>query len=286
MAVVGARGIDVAVVVRAAALARVHVHRGGEAEADPIAGARRRGALRQHVGIRDPAVVGHRVLHRHLHPLTAPGPLALNEGAEDPDCAVKARSRVADGRPRAEGTAALLPGDGEGPAGRLADHVEAQEVRVGALGREPLHARVDDAGVEVSHPFPAKAEPLDDARPEVLDEDVRLRDEGLETRPPLLGLEIADEAPLVRVEQQEVVGIEPGRVGRRPPALVAAGRVLDLHHVRAEPGERLGAGRSGLELGEVQHTHAAQRIRFGTFHSSVILPRGAGENAGRRPSPA
>ena len=79
--------------------------------------------------------------------------------------------------------------------------------------------------------------------------------------------------------------VEPGGVGRRPPSLVAAGRVLDLDHVRAEPGERLGAGRSRLELREIEHPHArrAPSNRFVPFGCSS-LPRGvAGPTARLRP---
>ena len=87
-------------------------------------------------------------------------------------------------------------------------------------------------------------------RAEVLDEDVRLRNECFQQRTAIVRLEVAGDAALVRVEQQEVVRIEAGGVGRCLPALIAPHRILDLHHVRAEPGESLGAGRSRLELGE------------------------------------
>ena len=52
------------------------------------------------------------------------------------------------------------------------------------------------------------------------------------------------------------------RAGRRVEraAGIAVLRVLDLDDVGAEPGERLGAGGAGLELGEVENAHAGQAI--------------------------
>ena len=51
--------------------------------------------------------------------------------------------------------------------------------------------------------------------------------------------------------------------GPQPPSRVAHLRVLDLHHFGAEPGERLGAGRTGLELGEIDDANAGEHVECG-----------------------
>jgi hypothetical protein len=43
---------------------------------------------------------------------------------------------------------------------------------------------------------------------------------------------------------------------------IAGLRVLDLHHLGAEPGECFGAGRTGLELGEVDDLDAVEEVYF------------------------
>ena len=56
----------------------------------------------------------------------------------------------------------------------------------------------------------------------------------------------------------------PGR-SRRPGS--PRPRVLDLDHLGAEPGQRLGAGRARLELGEIDDPDAFETIELHTLYS-------------------
>ena len=48
--------------------------------------------------------------------------------------------------------------------------------------------------------------------------------------------------------------------GRRRPARLAVDRVLDLHHLGAEPGEHLGRVGQRLHLLGREHPHAVERL--------------------------
>ena len=52
----------------------------------------------------------------------------------------------------------------------------------------------------------------------------------------------------------------------------AALRVFDLDDFGAEPGERLGAGRAGLELGQVQNADAGKAAWRRTGDHFLFLP--------------
>ena len=93
---------------------------------------------------------------------------------------------------------------------------------------------------------------------EILGEDVGLLDQPAQDGAALFGLQIGGDAALVGVEQHEIMRVDPLLVGRGAAALLALGRLLDLDHLGAEPGQGLGQGRPGLELGQVHHPHAVQ----------------------------
>ena len=59
-------------------------------------------------------------------------------------------------------------------------------------------------------------------------------------------------------------------------ALVAAGAVFDLHHIRAEQRELLGAVRAGEHLGEVDDAHPLERQprRFALRLRGAVFPLG------------
>ena len=74
----------------------------------------------------------------------------------------------------------------------------------------------------------------------------------------------------------EIPRVVVGMAGPQPAAGVAGLRVFDLDHLGAEPGQRLGAGRPRLELGEVDNPHAfeaVQRNAFDRSHSPALLPK-------------
>src|SRR3981189_1313116 len=62
--------------------------------------------------------------------------------------------------------------------------------------------------------------------------------------------------------------------GLQPPAGVARARVLDLHHLGAQPSEGFGARRPGLELGEVHDANAFETIELdANAHRRALLLR-------------
>src|SRR4030095_6582778 len=60
-------------------------------------------------------------------------------------------------------------------------------------------------------------------------------------------------AALVEVVVDEIVRIGVRTIAHSPAPRLAALGLLDLDDVGPEPGQRLGTGRSRLELGEVEH---------------------------------
>src|SRR5262244_1197058 len=72
---------------------------------------------------------------------------------------------------------------------------------------------------------------------------------------------------LLALKQQEIPGVlvralaGAGLPAQQGAARFAALRVFDLDDLGTEPGERLGAGWAGLELGQVQNTDAGKAAR-------------------------
>ena len=201
----------------------------------------------------DAAEVEHRILHRHPHPLPAPGARALDDRGQDRHREVQPGTRVADGGARPDGPSVGLPGDAHHPARRLRDHVEGTEIRVRAVVRESLDLGEDAARVDGPDLVPAEPELLDGAGREVLHHHVRPPDEPAKEPPARLGLEVAGDRALVRVEKDEVERVHVGPLGDREPPGVPPPGLLDLDHVGPVPGQRLGAGRPRLELREIDH---------------------------------
>ena len=127
--------------------------------------------------------------------------------------------------------------------------------------------------VQFAHDVVAEAEPLDRAGREVLHAHIGLAQHVLHQRQPARRLQVERDRLLVRVEHVEVVRIVVRLAGPQPPSRIAHLRVLDLHHFGAEPGERLGAGRSGLELGEIHDANAGEKIECGgvVLHGRLLL---------------
>ena len=107
---------------------------------------------------------------------------------------------------------------------------------------------MDDAWVDLSDNVVAEAQPLDAARPQVLDEHVRVRQQPAKQGFAIGVAQVERHARLVGVQQQEVVRVKAGVIGRSSPALFAAAGRLDLDDIGAEPRQRFCAGRACLEL--------------------------------------
>ena len=190
--------------------------------------------------------------------------------------------------PGLRGSVSVCAREAQRAAHGLGDHVEAHVILVGTFP-EALDLRVDDPGIDLLDDVVAEAQPLDGAGGEILDHDVGLLQHLREDLAAAFAAEVQRDAALVGVEQHEVVRIHARRVGGRTAPLVAAFRILDLDDIGAQPGERLGARGSGLELGQVEDLHVFQRgllrhgvnscqlERFGacvrlTSHGALVLP--------------
>ena len=170
---------------------------------------------------------------------------------------------ITEGRPGFERRAVVLPGDAHDTAGRLCDHVEGEVVLVGAAGTKAFHLCVDDARVYGAHDVVAEPQALNGARREILHHHIGAPRHVLDEREPALRLQVDRDGFLVGVEQQEIPGViafarrRTQRVAARLPAL----RVFHLDNLGAEPGQRLRTGWAGLELGQVQNSHAGKTAR-------------------------
>ena len=110
----------------------------------------------------------------------------------------------------------------------------------------------------------AEPQPLNGARREILHHDIgALARHVLDELEPALGFQVDGDGFLVGVEQQEIPGSWscPDAPRNDEAAGFAALRVFHLDDLGTEPGERLGAGRAGLELGQVQNTDARKTAR-------------------------
>src|SRR5215472_18826915 len=155
---VGARGIDVAIIVRTVAFALVGLARRVGAH-DALIAHPRRGFAPQRLGsVGDAAVIDDAFLHRKLDALALAGELTLVERGKHTDRSVQSSSGVADRQPRLDRPAVGLAGDRHCATGSLGDHVESEEAFVRAILAEALHLRVDDPRVYLPHDVVAKAE--------------------------------------------------------------------------------------------------------------------------------
>src|SRR4051794_18835524 len=76
-------------------------------------------------------------------------------------------------------------------------------MRVRAVAAEALDRRVDQPRVELLERIPAEAEAVERARPEILQQHVRLLDDLLEQPLAVVRLQVEGQAALVGVEQEE-----------------------------------------------------------------------------------
>src|SRR5262244_2571840 len=148
MRLVGARRVDIAIVVWPAALAWIGFARRIGAHDALIAHTRSSMAPQILGSIGNAAVVDDAVLHRTADQLALAGELALIERPKDADRGVEAGAGVADRRAWLDRAAVWLAGNRHRPPGRLRNHVKGKVVLVGAVVAETLDRDIDDAGVD------------------------------------------------------------------------------------------------------------------------------------------
>ena len=198
--------------------------------------------------------------------------MALIERAKDADRQQHAGAGVAQSRPRLARPPIALAGDRHGAAAGLGDHVEGETLLVRAAAAEAFDLAIDQPRMQRVHDLPAEPQPLDRAGREILDKDVGAPRHLLDQREAALGFQIDRDRFLVGVVDHEVIRV---RAGRRPAAERAPGlaglRIFDFDNLRAEPGQRFGAGRAGFELGQVENADALETVRLYSIHRLVLL---------------
>lgn len=168
-----------------------------------------------------------------------------------------AGGEVGDGDPELRGLAPGFAGHPQETGHALGDDVEPRAVPLGAGLPEPADRAVDDPGVERLRGRVVQAEPAHHAGPEVLDDDVRPRDEIARDGAPVGAGEVQREGPLVAVGHRGRVALAVDE-GRDAPGFVAGAGPLDLDDVGAVVGEDHRAVRPGQEAGEVDDGHPGQ----------------------------
>ena len=206
-----------------------------------------------------PAEVEHGVLHRDLDSLPAAGVGALIERRQDPGDQVDAGPRVADLCTGRGGRPVFETGGGHRAAHRLRDDFVGLEVEVLA-GAESLDRRIDQARVDLTQRLPGEPEPIDDARTEILDEDVDAGHQIGEDLLPLVALHVEGDAAFVAVEHREIQAVGTWDVAKLTAGDVSAVRGLQLDDVRAEPGEQLRGRGARLDMCHVEHANAVQGL--------------------------
>src|SRR3954451_13437009 len=143
---------------------------------------------------------------------------------------------VTDLRASRDRRTVLEAGGRHGPTHRLRDDFVGLEVEVPSR-TEALDGGIDQARVDLAQPLPGEAEPIDDARSEVLHEDIDPRHQIGEDPVALWGLHVQRDAALVAIEHCEVQAVGAWHVAKLAAGDVASAGSFELDDVCAEPGE-------------------------------------------------
>ena len=193
----------------------------------------------------------HGVLHGEGDALALAGLTLLVECPQDADRHQHSGAGIAQRGTRFQRTSVRLAGDRHDAAGRLADHIEGQEIAIWSVLSETLHLRVDDRWIDLLNFVVAQAQSLDYAGGKIFDHHIGLGGQFFDNRQAFLRFEIRRNAFLIGVEDEEIISVGDAVFRRREATLVAALWVFDLCYIGAEPGQCLRTGWSRLELCEV-----------------------------------
>jgi hypothetical protein len=202
---------------------------------------------------------GHRgIEERDVDELSLARPLPLNVRQQDPLDGIQRREAIGD-RHADLGRAGLRePGDVHQPRLTLDHHVVAGFVPARPGGAVAGNRTVDQPRVQLARAIRTESEPLERARPEVLDHHVGGAEKLREERPSVGRLEIDRHALLVAIDAEEVRA--PAADERAPGSrIVAVPRILDLDHLGTHVAQQHGAEGTGEHAGEVDDLEAAQR---------------------------
>jgi len=192
--------------------------------------------------------------------------LTPKQRASDRERAEHAAGEIGHRQAHTDRPSAGLAGDGHRAAHRLEREVERRPVTIWPVLSVGRDGADDDPLVQRPELRVGQAEPLHDARPEVLPDDVRLPHEIVEHLAAAVARQIERERLLVTVDRQEVRRLAVGQE-RRPhdPHRVAAVGVLDLDDLGAQVGEQHRAVRAGQHPGKVQHANAFEELHVDSY---------------------
>jgi hypothetical protein len=180
---------------------------------------------------------------------------------------------VADLRTGDERRPVAEAGGGRGAAGALSDIFVDLAFLVRA-GAEALDRRHDHARVGLVDVVPGQSHAIEGAGREVLDQHVAVPDQPLEDFLALGVLGIDGDRPLVAVEHREIEAVLALHVAQLPAGHVAGTGPLHLDTVGAHVAEQLGAGRTRLDMGEIEDADALEGLaglapRFGRWRWQI-----------------
>ena len=133
---------------------------------------------------------------------------------------------------------------------------------------EPLDRGHDHARIDLLDPLPAETHPVQCAGGEILDQHIAFLDQPGQHLLASLGLRVQLDRALVVVQHGEIQAVSPRHIDQLLARCIANPRPLDLDHIRAEPRQKLGAGRTRLNMGKVKNLDA-----FECFHCVPLLVR-------------
>ena len=215
-----------------------------------------------------PAQVEHAILHGRGHPLAPAGLRALEQRRDDAKREMQPGPGIADlGTGHKRRPIAEAGGRGRS-AGALGDVLVDLAIFVWARP-EALDRSEDDLRVELLDPRPGEPHAVERTGSEILDHHVTGLHQPLENLLAVGVLGIDRDGALVVVQHREIEAVHAGDVTQLPAGDVSLARTLDLDHVRAEPRQKLRAGRPRLDVGEVQDLDA-----FESFHCILSLLKG------------
>ena len=205
-----------------------------------------------------PRQIEHAVLHGTEHLLPAAGAGALIKRSHDAEREMQAGAGIADLCAGHQRRSVAKAGGRRRAAGALGDIFVDLAVLVRPRP-ETLHRGDDHARIELVDVLEGQPHAVERAGREILNQHVAFPHQTVEDFLALGMLAVDGDRALRAVEHREIKTVGAFDVAQLAAGDVARARPLHLDHVGAHEGEKLGAGRSGLHVGEIENAHAVER---------------------------
>src|SRR5665213_2538084 len=207
----------------------------------------------------DACEVEHAVLHGGGDLLSLAGDGALIERGDDAERQMQPGAAVADLRAGDERQSVAESGGRCRTAGALRDVLIHLAILKGTR-TETLDRGHDQFRIDALDLLPGKSHAVEHARPEVFHQHVAALDQRGQDFLALRVLGVERDRALVVVEHGEIQAVDVRHVLQLTARDIADARALDLDNVGAEPRQQLRAGRSRLDVGEIENANALQRL--------------------------